>query len=262
MPEDNKQVPRREFFRVGARGVALAAVVGGTGYLATRSREARYVWQLDPSKCTQCGKCATNCVLKPSAVKCVHAFAMCGYCELCTGYFEPEPNALTTAAPGYRQDAAGNLWIPYPARVDAGPLGKWLPTYQHDQAMCYCDETLAIAGTDTPWVFTSGYCHDKPLRFRLLDAGQPPASYTVKLYFAEPEDAKPGDRAFAVRLQGKEVLKGLDIVAEAGGHRRALVKEFRGVEVKDYLDIALAPAGGSRLKQPILSGFQAVLEAR
>ena len=98
MSDDSKQVPRREFFRVGARGVALAAVVGGTGYLATRSREARDVWQLDPSKCTQCGKCATNCVLKPSAVKCVHAFAMCGYCELCTGYFEPEPNALTTAA--------------------------------------------------------------------------------------------------------------------------------------------------------------------
>jgi electron transport complex protein RnfB len=23
---------------------------------------------------------------------------MCGYCELCTGYFEPEPNALSTAA--------------------------------------------------------------------------------------------------------------------------------------------------------------------
>jgi len=98
MPEDTQGIPRREFLRVSARGVALAAVVGGTGYLATRSREARYVWQLDPSKCTQCGKCATNCVLKPSAVKCVHAFAMCGYCELCTGYFEPEPNALTTAA--------------------------------------------------------------------------------------------------------------------------------------------------------------------
>jgi electron transport complex protein RnfB len=31
-------------------------------------------------------------------VKCVHAYAMCGYCNLCTGYFEPEPNALTTAA--------------------------------------------------------------------------------------------------------------------------------------------------------------------
>jgi electron transport complex protein RnfB len=28
----------------------------------------------------------------------VHTYAICGYCQLCTGYFEPEPNELTTAA--------------------------------------------------------------------------------------------------------------------------------------------------------------------
>jgi len=102
MPDDKQPIPRREFFRRGMRLAALAAVVDGGGYLASRtiavSREEREVWQLDPEKCTQCGKCATNCVLKPSAVKCVHAFAMCGYCKLCTGYFEPDAEDLTTAA--------------------------------------------------------------------------------------------------------------------------------------------------------------------
>lgn len=98
MADNDKPVPRRDFLRRGMQGVALAAIAGGSGYLATRSRKTRQVWQLDPEKCTQCGKCATNCVLKASAVKCVHAYPMCGYCELCTGYFEPEPNALTTAA--------------------------------------------------------------------------------------------------------------------------------------------------------------------
>ncbi|MCK5270309.1 MAG: hypothetical protein KAJ46_05970 [Sedimentisphaerales bacterium] len=56
------------------------------------------VWQIDPYKCIACGNCATYCVLEESAVKCVHAFAMCGYCELCTGYFEPEPAALNSGA--------------------------------------------------------------------------------------------------------------------------------------------------------------------
>lgn len=168
--------------------------------------------------------------------------------------------SINLGAQAYRQDAKGNLWIPYPARVDAGPLGKWLPTYQHSQSQCRCDETLAIAGTDTPWVFTSAYTSDKPLRFRMLDAGQPPARYTVRLCFAEPLDAKPGERLFSVQLQGKEVLASFDIAAAAGGPRRALVKEFRGVEVKEYLDIALTPSAGSKIKQPLLCGFQALRE--
>ncbi len=99
MPEERDLVPRREFFRKSMRGVAVAAIAGTGGYLALRrAAKARDVWQLDPDKCTQCGKCATNCVLKPSAVKCVHAFAMCGYCNRCTGYFEPDAEELTTAA--------------------------------------------------------------------------------------------------------------------------------------------------------------------
>ena len=46
----------------------------------------------------QCGKCRVNCVLEPTAVKCVHAFALCGYCNLCTGYYHPEILAKDTAA--------------------------------------------------------------------------------------------------------------------------------------------------------------------
>jgi len=48
--------------------------------------------------CVQCGRCATECVLEPSAVKCVHAFSMCGYCELCFGYFLPGAKRLDEAA--------------------------------------------------------------------------------------------------------------------------------------------------------------------
>ncbi len=58
----------------------------------------RTVWQLDPAKCIQCGRCATNCVLQDSAVKCVHHFEMCGYCKLCFGFFQPGSQVLTSAA--------------------------------------------------------------------------------------------------------------------------------------------------------------------
>ena len=89
---------RRQFLRGGARLLAVTGVGGLAGVLATRASAQTTRWQIDPAKCVRCGNCATKCVLKQSAVKCVHAFAMCGYCQLCTGYFEPEPNALTTAA--------------------------------------------------------------------------------------------------------------------------------------------------------------------
>ena len=68
------------------------------GRLAEGSAAKGTVWQIDPAKCVRCGHCATACVLEQSAVKCVHAYAICGYCQLCTGYFGPEPNELNTAA--------------------------------------------------------------------------------------------------------------------------------------------------------------------
>jgi len=48
------------------------------------------VWQIDPRYCEQCGRCATACVLTPSAVKCVHDMRHpCGYCRICYGYVRP-----------------------------------------------------------------------------------------------------------------------------------------------------------------------------
>jgi Na+-translocating ferredoxin:NAD+ oxidoreductase subunit B len=119
-----KNQSRRDFLRILARNTALCGLTAGTGYLAikparglaqcppgadctscsgggtciaSRAR-ADWVWQIDPWKCIQCGKCATNCVLYPSATKCVHAHGICGYCELCTGFFDAQPNALNTGA--------------------------------------------------------------------------------------------------------------------------------------------------------------------
>ena len=99
--DPKEQVTRRDLLANGLRGVCLAGVAGLGGVLAARSfgdKPGKYVWQIDPAKCNACGNCATHCVLKTSAVKCVHAFVMCGYCELCTGFFEPQPNALNTGA--------------------------------------------------------------------------------------------------------------------------------------------------------------------
>ncbi|MFW6125227.1 MAG: 4Fe-4S binding protein [Pirellulales bacterium] len=99
------------------RGAALTALGGGSAWLmwdtgrggqrqGARGTEqgdgagapTEWVWQLDPNKCIACGNCATYCVLDESAAKCVHSFPMCGYCKLCTGFFEPDPMNLDAGA--------------------------------------------------------------------------------------------------------------------------------------------------------------------
>ncbi len=89
---------RRRLLRNGARGAVAAGLLGSAGYAALdRSEDAtsvrldpekseQLVWQIDPDKCVWCGKCATECVVTPSASKCMRDQPYCGYCEVCTGY--------------------------------------------------------------------------------------------------------------------------------------------------------------------------------
>ncbi|MCX7818614.1 MAG: ferredoxin [Kiritimatiellae bacterium] len=90
---------RRQFLLRGAAAAAgfAVATLAGAAARGAASRD-RMVWQIDPHKCIQCGRCMTNCVLTPSAVKCVHTYAMCGYCRFCFGYFDPGAAELNSAA--------------------------------------------------------------------------------------------------------------------------------------------------------------------
>jgi len=97
MKEENK-LKRRDFINKGIRigiSAGLGAIVAG---LTVRSVSGKTLWQIDPSKCIQCGNCSTSCVLQSSAVKCTHVTDMCGYCDLCSGYLRQGSLELNTAA--------------------------------------------------------------------------------------------------------------------------------------------------------------------
>lgn len=96
--DDKDKISRREFLNKGVRISAVAGLLGLGGSFLLRNTGEDYVWQIDMEKCIQCGRCATSCVKSPSAVKCMHVYAMCGYCDLCGGYFRPGTKNLTTAA--------------------------------------------------------------------------------------------------------------------------------------------------------------------
>ena len=95
---DNKKVNRREFLRSGIGTLAGLTIGGVSSVLMSRSSDDDWVWQIDPNVCVQCEKCSQNCVLPHSAVKCVHSYSMCGYCDLCSGYLEPGAKTRDTSA--------------------------------------------------------------------------------------------------------------------------------------------------------------------
>jgi len=98
MSTHEKKVTRRSLVSGGLRSSLLLAVGGVAGMALWRARQGGTLWQINPQKCIACGNCATYCVQKESAVKCFHDFSMCGYCKLCTGFFDPDPRALDTGA--------------------------------------------------------------------------------------------------------------------------------------------------------------------
>jgi electron transport complex protein RnfB len=94
----NKYQSRRDFIRNAGKFAVVLPLAIIPAVLGKKVSVSGYVWQIDPYKCTQCGQCKTNCVLTPSASKCVHAYQMCGFCDLCGGYLRQGVKTISTGA--------------------------------------------------------------------------------------------------------------------------------------------------------------------
>jgi hypothetical protein len=100
-------------------------------------------------------------------------------------------------------------------------------------------------------------------RLELEDSAPPPAGkFTVRLHFAEVDGAQPGERVFDVAMQGRTVLAGLDIRAEAGAADTAIVKEFKGIPGGRSIRVEFTPraAASGTKAAPLLSAIEAVAE--
>lgn len=90
-------------------------------------------------------------------------------------------------------------------------------------------------------------------------APAPAAVFTVRLYFAEPDDSvAAGQRVFRVRVQDRTVAERFDPVAVAAGPRRGCVQTVASVAVADRLVIRLDPLAS---REPILCGVELVAES-
>jgi outer membrane protein assembly factor BamB len=170
--------------------------------------------------------------------------------------------ALNMGAPGDRKDTAGNLWLGFPR-----PAGSLVLPLRMSTVMCpgggYVSRNSTytpIAGTSDPWLFTSAARGLTRCIVPLAGRADGTALYRVRLALADPDNDQPGQRVFQIKLQGKVICPACDIVKEAGGRDRALVKEFTGIEVKDALVLELVPRSPKPTPQqmPILQGLEIV----
>ena len=177
--------------------------------------------------------------------------------------------AVNFGAPGDWRDEDGTLWFSYPHPPSTSwqtyGIGFDLDEQFVSKPAYFCRnfQGYDVKGTDKPWLYASGCEGLTRCVLPLLDEGQGPGTYTVRMYFVEKAAVAPGQRIFSVKLQDKTVLSKFDIVKEAGGRDAAVVKEFTGIRVDETgLRVELIP----NVKEPgpdqapLLNGIEVIRE--
>jgi hypothetical protein len=156
---------------------------------------------------------------------------------------------VNLGAPGDRMTHGGTLFLDYPSV--GGPSPKIKVTTQPTTADYFYHHSLFIqAGNGWPWVCASGVQGIKSLRLTELKSG----TFTVRLYFVEPQHTAAESRVFDVALQGKPVLTNFDIFVAAQGRMKCLVKEFTDVQLDGDCTLTFTTHHG----QTLLSGIELV----
>ncbi len=159
---------------------------------------------------------------------------------------------VNLGAPGDRRAEDGTLWVEHPGAAGKSPS---VPVRTSPETFeTFRLNALSVEGAGLPWVAASGARGLRSLSLTLDKDGKKERLYDVRLHFAEPDDVPAGRRVFDVSIQGREALRDFDVVREAGGPRRAVVKEFPGIPVKKDLVVEFSPVG---LSEPILCGIEA-----
>jgi hypothetical protein len=145
-------------------------------------------------------------------------------------------------------DKAGNVWQGEKEYVK----GKGFGFVGGD----YVDRggDLKIEGTPDPKIYQTEH-----YSMTAFVAEVPNGQYTVRLHYAETfEDIdQVGPRVFDVSIQKKVVHSDLNVQKAAGGLQKALVQEFKGIEVADgILEIAFV----AKEQNPEINGLEILAE--
>ena len=89
-----------------------------------------------------------------------------------------------------------------------------------------------------------------------------PKKVSLRLHFVEPDNVKPGQRVFDVKVQGKVMIENLDVIAAAGGKNRVIVKELTGISATRTVVLEFVPKAETLTPStaPIISAIELIAE--
>ena len=166
---------------------------------------------------------------------------------------------INFGAPGDRVDGLGILWMEYPFGEPVAPGGPFnyeipvnvtvTPT-GGNSAMYFRRHSLSVNGSDCPWIAASGVENVQSIVIDMVNGGTSSGaeSYTVYLYFMEPDGLAAGARVFDVSANGVST-GAIDIASEAGAYT-ILKKTLNNVQIDTNLTLSFTVSAG----QPIICG--------
>ena len=158
--------------------------------------------------------------------------------------------ALNLGAPGDRRDSAGTVWLAYPRpnpkKVTSLDLAFDLqPKFDKGGFTSVSAATQPVAGTKTPWLYTSWASGLSELTVPLRGADDRPATYELTLHFAQ---IREGTARFDVEINGRVVLSDLELERDADSQPEAQIRAVAGIAVDRNLKLRLIPKGTETAK--------------
>ena len=155
---------------------------------------------------------------------------------------------INFGAPGDMVSDSGTLWLEYP--LVGGPSPKFECVLTPSKPETFRRHSSLIRGKSPKWVAASGVEGVTSIKLPFIKD----AEYDVNLCFSEPEKTSAGQRVFSVYIEGRPLLKDLDIFKESGAKNAILFKSFKKIRIKDGLDISFKSKKG----KSVISGIEII----
>ena len=168
--------------------------------------------------------------------------------------------AVNLGAPGDRKDSLGQIWFSYPRRDPYKQTALEVqldlrPQLLEGGGFDNTNENRITPKTaEVPWVYTSWASGLEQLSLPLLGESDSPATYTIRLHFAEAREGVVEPTILDVHFNGSQVISGLNLELPVEKQLRPIVREIRNVRVERDLVIDLKALKGVA----ILNGVEAI----